>query len=121
MNNGYVTNAVVLGQLVDDLGKVFTMHITNSLAFGAWVSAMNNNSSLIKNNSSGKATIIQANNIDILPGQPLPAGIADADYYGLNGIGAQRPVAPVVKQRSVLYPTFDGKTWHYFFDDGSIQ
>ncbi len=124
MNAGYVTNAVIAGEMQDDQGKQFSIFINNSLAFGAFDSAMDNNSSLLKNNSNGKATIVITNCTDIPPGKPVPTGIVDADYYGLTPIGAQRAAAPPpVKQRSVVYNNFDGKLnkWTYFYDDGSIQ
>jgi hypothetical protein len=122
INNGYVTNAVVCGQTIDDLGKIFSVLITNSLAFGAWVSSMNNNSSLIKDNSSGKAKIVFTNNKDIPPGQPVPPGLVDADYYALTAIGAQRPAAPpVVVQRSAVRISILGSVANITYDDGSTS
>jgi hypothetical protein len=135
INNGYVTCGFVAGQTRDDIGNIFTVHIKNSLGFGAHVSSMSA-SSLFKNNSSGVLKIDSSGNIDIPPGKPVPAGLVDSNFYALTKVGAQKPSTPVppippvtdsVKHDTiyiklkVIYPTYDGKTWHYYFEDGSVQ
>lgn len=84
-NGGYVTNAVVLGSLKDDEGKIWSLHLKNNLAFNAMPSAMNNASSLLKNNSNGLAKLDSANNLDLPPGIKIPAGLLDKNYIPLRG------------------------------------
>jgi hypothetical protein len=114
MNNGYVTSALVLGQTVDDLGIIWPVTLQNSVAFGAHVSAMSNNSSLFKNNSSGKTKLIQSGNIDIPPGEACPDGVVDQNYYGLTAAGAQNPNPIPPKKRTVVSAVFT-------YDDGTTS
>lgn len=114
---GYVTNACIVGNLFG-----YTFHIDSCIAFGAQVRSdgMAANSSLVKDNSSGKTIISQKGNIDIAPGLTVPAGIVDQNYYSLiAGIGAK---APITNTRILVdHATWDGTTWHYIFQDGFIQ
>jgi hypothetical protein len=80
----YVTNAVVLGSMKDDLGKKWVIHLNNNIAFNAMVSAMSNESSLLKNNSNGLSIIDSANNKDIPPGKPVPPGLVDSNLVLTN-------------------------------------
>ncbi len=77
----YVTNAIVLGSLKDDLNKKWTIYIKNNLAFNAMPSAMSNASSLLKNNSNGFAILDSANNSDWPPVKTLVAGWLDSIYH----------------------------------------
>ena len=86
----YVTNAVVLGSLKDDRGKIWTLHLFNNFAFNAMPSSMSNGSSLIKNNSNGLAKLDSANNIDLTPGAPVPAGFLDKNFVPVRGSVLER-------------------------------
>jgi hypothetical protein len=85
MTASYVVSAVVLGALKDDDGKIWTIHLKNNFAFNAQPSSQANNSSFLKNNSGGLAIIDSSNNIDLVPGQRVPAGLLDSNYYPLKG------------------------------------
>lgn len=76
----YVTNAIVLGSLQDELDKSWTVHVKGNIAFNAMVSQRSNSSSLLKNNSGGKAVLDSSGNIDVAPGKSLPQGLIDANY-----------------------------------------
>ena len=102
----YVSNALIQGDMVDDMGKIWTSHLKNSIAYDATVSGMANGSSLFKPNYQ-KAIIDSSNNIDIPPGQPLPVGLivdqvnfqpVPGGYLDQHGIGAQIliPVCPII-------------------------
>ena len=121
MNNGYVTNAVIVGALKDDLGIVHSISIKNNVAFGAWVSGMSGNSSLVKDNSGGQATIILLNNSDTPPGQPMPPGLVDANYYGLTPIGAQAQAPVVPAQRCAVSLVIAASKATVTYDDGSVS
>jgi hypothetical protein len=82
---GYVTNAVVAGNMKDDHGKIWTLHLFNNLAFNAMPSAMSNASSLIKNNSNGLMILDSANNMDLPPGVPIPSGLLDKNFIPVKG------------------------------------
>jgi len=75
----YVTNAVVLGSLKDDLGKKWVLHLNNNIAFNAMISPMSNESSLLKNNSNGLSIIDSSNNIDLPPGKKMPVDLVDSN------------------------------------------
>jgi hypothetical protein len=75
----YVTNAVVLGSMKDDLGKKWVLHLNNNIAFNAMVSPMSNESSLLKNNSNGLSIIDSSNNIDLPPGKKVPVDLVDSN------------------------------------------
>ncbi len=84
-NGGYVTSAVVLGSMKDDLGKNRTLHLNNNFAFNAMPSAMSNGSSLLKNNSNGFCVLDSANNLDLPPGIKIPSGLLDENYFPMDG------------------------------------
>ncbi len=86
----YVTNAVVLGSMKDDLGKIWTLHLFNNFAFNAMPSAMSNASSLLKNNSNGLTNLDSANNLDLPPGIPIPAGFLDKNFMPAQGSMLER-------------------------------
>jgi hypothetical protein len=86
----YVTNAVVLGSMKDDLGKIWTLHLFNNFAFNAMPSAMSNASSLLKNNSNGLTSLDSANNLDLPPGVPIPAGFLDKNFMPVRGSMLER-------------------------------
>jgi hypothetical protein len=81
----YVTNAVVMGSMKDDLGKIWTLHLFNNFAFNAMPSAMSNASSLLKNNANGLMNLDSANNLDLPPGVPIPAGFLDKNFIPVRG------------------------------------
>lgn len=86
----YVTNAVVLGSMKDDQGKIWTVHLLNNFAFNAMPSAMSNASSLVKNNSNGLVKLDSANNLDLPPGVPIPPGFLDEHYMPVRGSVLER-------------------------------
>ena len=53
-------------------------------------SAMSNASSLIKNNSNGLTKLDSANNLDLPPGVPIPAGLLDNNFIPVQGSLLQR-------------------------------
>jgi hypothetical protein len=144
----YVTNAVVLGAMVDDQGKMYTATIQNNFAWNAMATTQSGGSSLLKNNSNGQALIVESNNIDLIPGVPLPSGylidkinfvpsvgslligkgtsesIVIVDIYGKPrtnppDIGAVQSVP--LKQRTVVsFVGSSGKTT-FTYDDGSTS
>jgi hypothetical protein len=89
-NGDYVTSAVVLGSMKDDLGKNLTLHLKNNFAFNAMPSAMSNNSSLLKNNSNGFCVLDSANNLDLPPGIKIPSGLLDVNYFPMDGSVLER-------------------------------
>lgn len=86
----YVTNAVVLGSMKDDNGKIWTVHLFNNFAFNAMPSAMSNASSLVKNNSNGLVKLDSANNMDLPPGVQIPAGLLDEHFMPVQGSALER-------------------------------
>ncbi|HEY4965592.1 MAG TPA: hypothetical protein VII28_04295, partial [Puia sp.] len=86
----YVTNAVVLGSMKDDNGKIWTVHLFNNFAFNAMPSAMSNASSLVKNNSNGLVKLDSANNMDLPPGVQIPAGLLDERFMPVQGSALER-------------------------------
>lgn len=71
-DGSYVTDAVIGGEMKDEMGNESKIVIKDNFAFNAMASGMANNSSLFKNNG---VTITQlSNNIDLPPGKPLPTG-----------------------------------------------
>lgn len=107
-NNGYVTNAVVAGDMIDDIGTKKTVYIKNSFAYNAYKSlnGADNGSSLLKTN--GQFFLSSVNNIDLPPGVPLPAGYLDSNYNPIpgnvldkNNVGA-RPLAAITKPQPTI-------------------
>lgn len=98
-NNGYVTNAVVLGTMKDEKGKKFILHLDSCFAGNAHKSSSgsDNGSSLLKLNTGGVTPLIDSvNNMDLPPGKAIPAGLLDPYYFPVKGgildlkkIGAQ--------------------------------
>jgi hypothetical protein len=93
----------------DDLGNIRSITIKNNIAFGAFVSPMSNNTSLLKNNSNGLTKLVLIDNIDIPPGQKIPAGIVDSNYYRIES-GAQTPKAPIIQTVQAIYSDGSIKT-----------
>ena len=93
----YVTNAVVLGAMVDDQGKMYTATIQNNFAWNAMATTQSGGSSLLKNNSNGQALIVESNNIDLTPGVPLPSGylIDKINFIPLIGKGTSEALVIV--------------------------
>jgi hypothetical protein len=111
----YVTSAVVMGNMIDDLGKKDSVQIRKNLAYNANVTNGTNGSSLVKNNAQpGTYIMDSSNNIDILPGVACPVGWLDSNYYPIPGsapyvlkIGAQYQiiiVPPVVVNPCPIVP-----------------
>lgn len=116
-NNGYVTNAVIHGDMADETGKVFSLHMKNNLAYDAWVSGSSGGSSLYKHNCS-KCILDSSNNYDLAPGKPLSAGLlvdqvnfqpVPGGLLDRRGVGAQIivPNCPIVHDTTMVLEPVD--------------
>ncbi len=107
-NNGYVTNAIVLGTMSDETGKKFKIHVDSSFAFNAYKSASgsDNGSSLLKLNTGGVTPLIDSiNNIDLPPGKPIPQGLLDPLYFPVPGSVLETKKIGASKVRTQTPPT----------------